>query len=352
MPRTLPREVKVHLEKARESAILAVDVYNKPSTSFRSGGYIVLMCIAWTALFHAIFYKRGQKPFFRNPNQPRLYAKVDGDYKAWELKECINQYYGSSDSPIRRNLLFFIGLRNKIEHRSMPSLDHRIFGECQALILNFEDLLFLEFGSRHALNESLTLALQFSHLRDPMQARATQKLHLPLAKDIENYIASFRSSLTPEQLHDLQYSFKVFLVPKTVNQLGQADLAIEFIKYDPDDPDQANGLARLVLVRPTVTQVINPGRLRPLGICQSVEPIVQTVAGQECKFNASYHHVRACFFYQIRPRKGVGDPRKTDVKYCQYDEPHKDYVYTEAWKQFLIEEMKKPGQYEKVMRSR
>jgi len=61
----LAREVAIHLEKARESAFLAVETYNRPRTSFRSGGYIVLMCIAWTALFHAIFFKRNVKPFYR-----------------------------------------------------------------------------------------------------------------------------------------------------------------------------------------------------------------------------------------------------------------------------------------------
>lgn len=53
--RGLPYNVKNCLNKARESALLAVETYNKPATSFKSGGYIVLMCIAWTSLFHAIF---------------------------------------------------------------------------------------------------------------------------------------------------------------------------------------------------------------------------------------------------------------------------------------------------------
>jgi len=31
-------------------------------------------------------------------------------------------------------------LRNKIEHRSMPQLDPSIFGECQAMLLNFDEM--------------------------------------------------------------------------------------------------------------------------------------------------------------------------------------------------------------------
>ena len=55
MSRGLPNNVKQCLEKSRDSALLAIETYNKPAIKFRSGGYIVLMVIAWTSLFHAIF---------------------------------------------------------------------------------------------------------------------------------------------------------------------------------------------------------------------------------------------------------------------------------------------------------
>ncbi|MEX2215164.1 MAG: hypothetical protein WD768_13605, partial [Phycisphaeraceae bacterium] len=74
--------------------------------------------------------------------------------------------------------------------------------------------------------------------------------------------------------------------------------------------------------------------------------------GPHAKFNASFHHVAAWRFYKIRPPKGAADPTKTDPQYCHYDEAHKDYVYTDGWKRFLIQEMKKAGQYEKVMKAR
>jgi hypothetical protein len=55
--RGLSRQVKAALEKARDSALLAVEVYNKPAVKFKSGGYITLMVIAWTSLFHAVFFQ-------------------------------------------------------------------------------------------------------------------------------------------------------------------------------------------------------------------------------------------------------------------------------------------------------
>ena len=41
----------------------------------------------------------------------------------------------------------------------MPGIDINIFGECQALLFNFEDLLTKEFGCKYAINESLSLCI-------------------------------------------------------------------------------------------------------------------------------------------------------------------------------------------------
>jgi len=120
----------------------------------------------------------------------------------------------------------------------MPALDMGIFGECQALLFNFEDLMSSEFGSKYAINESLSLALQFSATRHEAQENSIRKLHARIAKDITCYIDSFRSSLSTEQLQDARFSYKVFLIPKPANRASASDLAVEFVKYDPNNPEE------------------------------------------------------------------------------------------------------------------
>jgi hypothetical protein len=53
VPKGLKRVVRDHLEKARAAALAAVEAYNKPGSHFRTAHYIVMMTMAWTALFHA-----------------------------------------------------------------------------------------------------------------------------------------------------------------------------------------------------------------------------------------------------------------------------------------------------------
>ena len=159
----LPKIVKQHIEKARCSALSAVENYNKPGMAFRTRTYTILMVIAWTALFHAIFYRRGVKPWYviRGKGRGVRYKKIDGEPKYWELGACVRQFHKEKISPERKNLEFMIRLRNKIEHRDHPELDPALYGECQSMLFNFEDFLVKEFGKDYALAESLAFRCSF-----------------------------------------------------------------------------------------------------------------------------------------------------------------------------------------------
>ena len=157
---------------------------------FRSGGFIVNMHIAWTSLFLAVFYRNKTKPYYVDTASGKP-LKIGDENKHWQLAKCASVYWKGQDSPARENIRFFIGLRNKIEHALMPELDITIFGECQAHLINFENLLTLEFGAKYALQETLAMSLQFSALRDNSQRDAARKLQSALRPNIRNYVDKF-----------------------------------------------------------------------------------------------------------------------------------------------------------------
>lgn len=327
--RGLSFEVKSLITKSREAVILAVETYNRPTATFRSGAFVVLMVVAWTALFHAIFLKRRKKPFYRKKNSNR-YEKIDGDYKAWDLKECTRQFYGSNNPPEKKNLLFFIVLRNKIEHRSLPQLDAEIFGECQALLMNFEELLCNEFGHSYALKTGLVYALQFSNVIHTTQSKAMTKLSQKHFMKVKSFVDSFRSSLSDDVGKNQKYSFRVFLVPKVNNHVKSADVAVEFVKYDPSRPEEMKKYEHLVtFIQEKQIPVVNLGYLKPTQVINEIA----THIGQ--KFS-HYDHQLCYRHFHVRPRKGAKDPASTDIRYCVYDEVHRDYVYKPEWVKFLI----------------
>ena len=189
----LPIQVKSSLNKALDSALLAVETYNKPAVKFKSGGYIVLMCIAWTALFHSIFYRNKVKPIYKEKNG--RFKKVNGEMQYWELKTCVAKYFSDSNNPIRKNLEFFIPLRNKIEHKFFPELDSNIFAECESLLLNFDKVVEKEFGVKYCLRESLSFALQLFPSTETLRSATKSN------KDYDcvlSFINQYRSSISTE----------------------------------------------------------------------------------------------------------------------------------------------------------
>ena len=114
-------KTKSILESAVDSALLAVEVFNKPRTTFRTQAYISLMVIAWTRLFHAHFHQTiGEKYYYKKKGSNR-YEIVDGERKAWELKMCIRKHEGLSEGEVA-NLELFIRLSFAFKRLSLLSL--------------------------------------------------------------------------------------------------------------------------------------------------------------------------------------------------------------------------------------
>ena len=220
------------LESSIDSALLAVEIYNKPRTPFRVENFISLMVIAWTRLFHAYFYHAKGNIFYYKQKNSTRYEKVDGERKAWELKTCINKY-GSLIEPIKANLIFFIKLRNKIEHRdfSKEDIGLEIFGECQSLLYTYEKTLVGFFGEEYFLNESLAFSLQFSRTRTTEQNIASKKMLSRDIKEIKNFIEKYRSELSEDVFNSQEYSVKLIQIPKILNNPRKNVPAIEFVNW-------------------------------------------------------------------------------------------------------------------------
>ena len=347
MPKGLPVVVKDNLEKCRSAAIAAVDIYNRPGPRFRTAHYIVLIVIAWTGLFHAIFYRKRIKPWYRkkgkgtNPKRDR-YDRIDGDPKHWDLTECLRQYYGPENPPERRNLEFLIGLRNKIEHRQLPELDAGLYGECQAALMNLETILSSQFGSRYALMEQLAVALQFSGLVPAEKRKAAGKLAAAAAKTIKDYVETFRAGVASSTLNSTKYSFNVYLVPKVANRKQFADAAVEFIKVDEASGAELERLEKLnVLIKEKHIPIANFNLLRPGQVVARVKEAIpyQFTMGS---------HTAAWRHFKIRPQTGATRPELTAGEFCVRDPAHNDYLYTAAWVERLSKTLADPAKFEEI----
>lgn len=299
-----------------------------------------MMIIAWTALFHAIFTQQGKEYFYRDPdtNKPIL---IDGDSKAWDLRTCLKEYYGDSNNPARKNLEFFIGLRNKIEHRFAPAIEPFVMGECQAMLLNFDRILVEQFGEYYAIKEELVMPLQTSTLRSTSQYEAIREYQGKQYQEIREYIEDFRSGLSDTIFTDPAFSFRVYLIPKIGNHRTSSDLALEFIKYAPESEEFLNNVEkRVALIREKKVPVVNPGKFKPGQVAK--------IVSKEIDRPFSIHnHTQAWKYYGVRSKDNC--PNECNIEYCQYDVAHQDFVYTMEWIDFLVNKLTDRKEYDKVV---
>lgn len=325
-------KAKTLLDASIDSALLAVETYNKPRATFRTEAYISLMIMAWTKLFHAHFHHTiGPRYFYKHKNSNR-YIRADGEKKAWDLRECMKRY-GNLLEPVATNLEFFIRLRNKIEHRHITKreFDILLFGECQALLNNYEAQLEHFFGSAFCLNETLAHSLQFSTTRTDEQLTANKRALSSDMADLKHFVETYRTSL-PQELFDSQsYSVKLIQVPK-ISNTNRHDVAIDFVKWDELDQDDRERYEQLdVLVKDKLVRqpVVNLGGMKPGKLLLSVE--------QQTGIRLS-HYDHKCLYtiLSVRPADpNSHDPFDTNTHYCHYDEVHDDYVYYQEWADIL-----------------
>lgn len=330
-------EVEALVRKARESALLALHIYNSPATVFRTEGFAVMMVIAWTSLFHAIFEKRSESYFYTEADgvTPKV---VDGDKKAWELDRCMKVFWGTADHASRRNLDFFIRLRNRIEHRYVPSIDPHVAGECQALLFNFDEMLVDQFGTYYAVRESLAVSLQTASIRTAGQTETLRRLQARHFDDVKEFIDAYRTGLPDSVYGDPKFSFRVFLVPKTGNHASTSDRAFEFVKFDPSRPDDMAQLHRqIAVVKERQVAVVDPDLM-------SAKDVVKVVAERLKRPFKMHHHVKAWKKYGARK---AGDfPAECNPSFCVPDTRHRDYAFRRAWVDHLIMKLSDQAEYE------
>jgi hypothetical protein len=346
VPKGLPQNVKDNVEKCRSAAIAAVEAYNRPGTRFRTAQFLVLVVIAWTALFHAIFYRKGRRPWYRQKSSASgtgvRYVKIDGDPKHWDLMECLRQHFADQNPPERKNVEFLIGLRNKIEHRNLPQFDASLYGECQASLLNLEQLLVMSFGPKYGLADQLAIALQFSQLVPEEKSKATKSAVLTASKGVVDYIEKFRAGLPAATLSSMKYSFAVFLVPKVANRASAADVAVQFVRVDEASAEELARLEKLnVLIREKHIPIANLGLFKPGDVVKKLRTALPWRVSMST-------HTRAWRHFGIRPPSGAAGADKTDGRYCVYDSVHADYVYTQAWIDKLIGDLTEAANFEAI----
>jgi hypothetical protein len=229
------------LIKAREAMIAAVHIFNSAGLTFRTELFIVSSVIAWTYLMHAHYRKQGIDYRYKEADGTVKKTK-QGEDCYWELGFCLRHANCPIPVPAVKNLQFLLEIRHEIEHRMTNRIDDAVSATLQACCINFNDAIKTLFGSQYGLERRLPIALQFvtfsSDQRSILKKAGTVPEHL------ETMMDEFQKALTPEELADPAFAYRVAFVPKIANRPGSADLAIEFVK---PGSEEAAEISRVLL---------------------------------------------------------------------------------------------------------
>ncbi|HPR83479.1 MAG TPA: DUF3644 domain-containing protein [Pontiellaceae bacterium] len=282
MPAKKKRNRRVHsvsgelIDKSREAALAAVQIFNNPQITFKSEMFIVLMNIAWTYMLHAYYRKAGvEYRYFDQKGKCRSFGRTaKGAYKYWELERCLNESLCPVDRDAANNLRFLIGVRHEIEHQMTTKIDASFSAKFQACCLNYNDHIKRFFGADHAIDKHLSFSLQLSSITKDQSEQLQAQPSLPA--HIKSFVDGFEAKLTEEEFNSPKFAYRVLFVAKTANRKGQADEVIEFVKADSE-------LAKKVNQKYAIIKEIERPKLRP-------KTIVETMNKEGFpKFNMHYH---------------------------------------------------------------
>lgn len=329
--------------RSREAALTALRVYNDPAAGFRTETFAMLMVVAWNTLMQAICERDGLDYLERGADGSPVI--VDGRPKALGTQLLAEVVVGGDEfAGVRANLDYWVGLRNLVAHRYLPELDALVVPEAQALLVNYESRLAIEFGEEAALGDRLAVPLHLDGFRSATHRKSLAELQSKLPADVNDYLARHRQDQPEEIRRDSAYSLRVFLVAVAANRVASADLTATFVKADDVTDDLLGSLTdAAVITKERQVEVAGMGLLRPSAVWEEVQRRSGVV------FNNN-RHARACRFFRVRPFDGEqrDHPERTDAAYCVYDELSNSYGYRQAWVEKLVREFSVDDRYQEI----
>lgn len=131
------------LEKSKEAFLLAIEIMNKPTITYRIETYAFLICNAWELLLKGFLVSKGTL-------KDILYK--DNESKTISLEVCLKRTMKEND-PIRTNLQFIISnIRDVATHNIIPQHETIFIPILQAAAINFAKYFEIVFNDKSLSN--------------------------------------------------------------------------------------------------------------------------------------------------------------------------------------------------------
>jgi len=335
---TQVHEADVQIQHARTASLEAIRAWNDPAARFRTGTFSLLFVTAWNSLAIALLMRDDiEWREIDDSGTPRVDAR-GLEYARDTLDLIVDAFPNDEQRGLRANVKYWVDIRNAVAHRYLPALDSLVIPKAQAGLLNFEEALIAAFGKVYALAESLTVPLQLSGFRDPSVLLSRKKMQAQLPVDVQAFLTQ-ADEVGPDLLADRTFQMRVAFVPVVPASGRNPDAVSYFIKPDDIPTELAETLDRYVVLSKFATSD------RPN--FSATEVISEVQRRTSHKFNA-IQHAEVARQLGARPPKGASDAT-TNLRFAEYITSFMRYLYTQAWIDELVKELKDPVNFEMIV---
>lgn len=304
------------LEKSKEAFMMAIEIYNKPSIRYRVEGFSFFICNAWELMLKArLVSTQGSEAIYYKDNANRTIT----------LENCIKRIFTNEHSPIHKNLMRMVDLRNTSTHFIVEEYEMVYIPLFQACVLNYTEKM-QEF---HAIDIAELIPQNFLTLTVSMKALNEAEIRAKYPGQIAERLLETNNALSSEIAKN-NHSFAI---------------RIEHHHYITKDKSKATDIVHIEKDAEAGVQIIkelkDPNETHKYSTKKCIQEINSRLArkktlllqgGSAVVFN-SHHFSLFCKYYHI----------KDDPKFCYVYNVQKtpSYSYSALAIDFIVAELAK-----------
>lgn len=183
------------LDKSKEAFMMAIEIYNKPSIRYRVEGFSFFICNAWELMLKARIAKiQGLEAIYYKDNPSRTIT----------LENCIKKVFTNEHSPIHKNLMRIVDLRNTSTHFIVEEYEMVYIPLFQACVFNYTEKM-REF---HGIDITELIPQNFLTLSVSMKALNEAEIRAKYPGQIAEKLIATSSALASETAEN-NHSFAI-----------------------------------------------------------------------------------------------------------------------------------------------
>lgn len=271
------------LKKSEEAFLMAIEVYNKPSIRYRVEGFAFFICNAWELMLKAHMVKvKGLNSIYYKDNPNRTIT----------LENCIKLVFTNEHSPIHKNLMRIVELRNTSTHFIVEEYEMVYIPLFQACVLNYTEKM-QEF---HGIDITTLVPQNFLTLSVSMKSLDSTEIRAKYPGQIAERLINTGNTLASEIAENNQsYAIRIEHYHYITKNRAEATDLVHI------DPSAETGI-RIIkeLKDPNTTHKFNTKRcIQEVNTRLARKGITVLYNGSQTVFN-THHFSLFCKYYQIK----------------------------------------------------